>query len=120
MATSFGVRSWLWVMALINCLYAQTFAKRSGRTWVTQWPYPWRNGSDKFLQQLRRDLQRRIIGTNLRVGHRLWTDYGLCGSYPSKRDRTHYFRLADDAPGTGEDAHECYGHIRLSRVPSRR
>jgi len=25
---------------------------------VTQWPYPWRNGSDKFLQQLRRDLQR--------------------------------------------------------------
>jgi hypothetical protein len=25
---------------------------------VTQWPYSWRNGSDKFLQQLRRDLLR--------------------------------------------------------------
>ena len=25
---------------------------------MTQWPYPWRNGSDKFLQQSRRDLQR--------------------------------------------------------------
>jgi hypothetical protein len=42
----FGVRSWLWVMAHINCLYGQTFAKRSGRMWVTQWPYPWKNGSD--------------------------------------------------------------------------
>jgi hypothetical protein len=29
---------------------------------VTQWPYPWRNGSDKFLQ--RRDLQHD--------GHPLW------------------------------------------------
>src|ERR1700730_3697382 len=58
MATLFGARSWLWVMARINFLYAQTLAKRSGRMWVTQWPYPWRSGSDKFLQQLRRDLQR--------------------------------------------------------------
>src|ERR1700722_759839 len=67
MATPFGVRSWLWVMARINCLYAQTFAKRSGRMWVTQWPYSWRNGSHKFRQELGRDLQcdddtlRRIL-----------------------------------------------------------
>ena len=39
-------------MALGNGTHKQTFAKRSGRMWVTQWPYPWRNGSDKFLQQL--------------------------------------------------------------------
>src|SRR6266496_3472825 len=70
MANPFGARSWLWVMAHINFLYAQTFAKRSGRMWVTQWPYPWRNGSDKFLQQLRRDLQgddhsvRRILANH--------------------------------------------------------
>ena len=31
---------------------AQTFAMRSGRMWATQWPYPLRNGLDKFLQQL--------------------------------------------------------------------
>src|SRR6266704_5545498 len=55
MATPFGVRSWLWVMAHINYLYGQTFAKRSGRLWVTQWPYPWKNGSNKFLQQRRGD-----------------------------------------------------------------
>ncbi len=53
--TPFGVRSWLWVMAHINCLYRQTFAKRSGRLWVTQWPYPWKNGSNKFLNQRRGD-----------------------------------------------------------------
>src|SRR2546428_13785953 len=55
MGTPFGVRSWLWVMAHINCLYGQTFAKRSGRLWVTQRPYPWKNGSNKFLQQRRGD-----------------------------------------------------------------
>src|ERR1700737_4869828 len=55
MGTPFGVRSWLWAMAHINCLYGQTFAKRSGRLWVTQWPYPWKNGSNKFLQQRRGD-----------------------------------------------------------------
>src|SRR6266536_3139189 len=55
MGTPFGVRSWLWVMAPINCLYGQTFAERSGRLWVTQWPYPWKNGSNKFLQQSRGD-----------------------------------------------------------------
>ena len=51
MGTPFGVRSWLWVMAHINCPYGQIFANRSGRRWVTQWPYPWKNGSNKFLQQ---------------------------------------------------------------------
>jgi len=26
-----------------------------------------------------------------------------------------YFLFADDAPGTGEDAHECYGHSIITR-----
>src|ERR1700692_1969367 len=47
MGTPFAVRSWLWVMAHINCLHGQTFAKRSGRLGVTQCPYPWKNGSNK-------------------------------------------------------------------------
>jgi hypothetical protein len=45
----FRSHSWLWVMAHRNCLYGLIFAKRSGRMWVTQWSYPWKNESDKFL-----------------------------------------------------------------------
>src|SRR5262245_51008883 len=53
MGTPFGVRSWPWVMAHINCLYGLTFAKPSGKMSVTQWSYPCKNGSDKFLHQTR-------------------------------------------------------------------
>jgi hypothetical protein len=52
MGTPFGVRSWLWVMAHINCLYGLTFAKRSGRMWVTPWSYPWKNGSNNENDKL--------------------------------------------------------------------
>src|SRR5260370_39549771 len=55
MGVPFGVLSWLWVMAHINCLYGKTFAKPSGRLGVTRGPYPWKRGSNKFLQQRRGD-----------------------------------------------------------------